>query len=304
MKHVVSVSLGSSKRDHSVEIELLDEKIKIERIGTNGDINLAKALIRELDGKVDAFGLGGIDLYIFAGARRYILRDAQKIALEAKLTPVVDGSGLKNTLERRVIEHLEQEHIINLRGQKVLLVSGVDRFGMAESLEQVGCQVTYGDLIFGLGLPVPIKSLPALCRVAQVVIPVISKLPFKYLYPTGQEQEQMESKYEKYYQEADIIAGDFHYIRRYLPSKLEGKVVLTNTVTKDDVRLLEERGVKTLITTTPELEGRSFGTNVLEAVLCALAGENQQLEASQYNQLLEKINFVPRVEQFAKIKVS
>lgn len=37
MKHVVSVSLGSSTRDHRVETEFLGEKFSIERIGMDGD---------------------------------------------------------------------------------------------------------------------------------------------------------------------------------------------------------------------------------------------------------------------------
>jgi hypothetical protein len=97
MKQVVSVSLGSSKRDHKVEAEFLGEKFVIERIGTDGDMQRAIQMIRELDGKVDAFGMGGIDLYVVAGNRRYALREAKKIAAAAQLTPIVDGSGLKNT---------------------------------------------------------------------------------------------------------------------------------------------------------------------------------------------------------------
>ncbi|MDD4767799.1 MAG: quinate 5-dehydrogenase, partial [Desulfotomaculaceae bacterium] len=36
MKRVVSVSLGSSRRDHKVNIELLGEKLEIARRGTDG----------------------------------------------------------------------------------------------------------------------------------------------------------------------------------------------------------------------------------------------------------------------------
>ena len=70
MKHVVSISLGSSSRNHSVEAEFLGEKFKIERIGTDGDKKKAIQLIEELDGKVDAFGMGGID-YICIGKKKY-----------------------------------------------------------------------------------------------------------------------------------------------------------------------------------------------------------------------------------------
>ena len=36
-------------------------------------------IITELDGKVDAFGLGGMDLYVHAVDRRYEIRDARRI---------------------------------------------------------------------------------------------------------------------------------------------------------------------------------------------------------------------------------
>ena len=54
MKNIVSVSLGSSKRDHSAEVKLLDEIFIIKRIGTDGDFQKAIEILTELDGKVDA----------------------------------------------------------------------------------------------------------------------------------------------------------------------------------------------------------------------------------------------------------
>jgi hypothetical protein len=107
MKRIVSVSLGSSKRDHRVEVEFLGEKVTIERIGTNGDLEKAIELIKQLDGKVSAFGLGGIDLYLIAGSKKFLIKDAARMARAAKLSPVLDGSGLKNTLERQVVDYLE-----------------------------------------------------------------------------------------------------------------------------------------------------------------------------------------------------
>ena len=59
MKRAVSISLGSPTRDKAVEINLLGETVRIERIGTNGDAAKARQMFREMDGKVDAFGLGG-----------------------------------------------------------------------------------------------------------------------------------------------------------------------------------------------------------------------------------------------------
>ena len=103
MKHVVSVSLGSSKRNKKTESEFLGEQVLVERIGTDGSIPRAIELIRELDGKVDAFGMGGIDLWIACSRSKYMLKDALPIARAAKKTPIVDGRGQGNSTSRHKV---------------------------------------------------------------------------------------------------------------------------------------------------------------------------------------------------------
>ncbi len=300
MKWIVSVSLGSSARDHMVEVELLGEKYRIERRGTDGDKRKAISILNELDGKVDAFGMGGIDLYVCAGKRRYALRDALDLARTPQKTPIVDGTGLKNTLERRVIRQLAEDGRFPLQGKKVLLVSAVDRFGMAEALVEVGADLIIGDLIFVLGVPVKLRSLRTLDLLARVIAPIACRLPISMLYPTGEKQERTETKYARYYEEADVIAGDFHFIKRYMPPRLDGKAIITNTTTPSDIELLREAGVTTLVTTTPRLEGRSFGTNVMEAVIVAASGKRpEELTVRDYEELLEALGFEPTVLDLA-----
>lgn len=298
MKRVVSVSLGSSRRDHAVRTRLLGEEFSIERRGTDGDKNRAVELIRQLDGHVDAIGLGGIDLYVVAGRRRYVIRDALQLARAATRTPVVDGTGLKNTLERRVIRQLEDEGIIKFKGKKVLMVAGVDRFGMAEALDELGAQIVFGDLMFALGLPLPLMSLGSLERAARIIGPIACRLPISMLYPTGKKQDQAPKKrrFARYYHDADIIAGDFHFIRSHMPDSLRGKIIITNTITGDDISDLRDRGASLLVTTTPEMEGRSFGTNVMEGVLLAILQKRaDELTVDDYEQLLDRLDFSPRV---------
>ncbi len=299
MKHVVGISLGSSTRNHVVTLELLGEHYKIERIGTDGNMKKMVELIRELDGKVDAFGLGGMDLYIYAVDRRYEFRDARRISRAAQKTPIVDGSGLKNTLERRSIEQLGEQTDLFKETKKVLLMSAMDRLGMALAFEKAGCTMTYGDLLYVLGLPFPLSSLKSLAMIARVLAPLVGQLPFTMIYPTGDKQAVNKPRYTRYFEENDIIAGDFHFIHRYMPEELSGKVIVTNTVTVDDVEFLRKRKLKTLITTTPEMEGRSFGTNVMEALLVCMANGKQELTEDQYNYLLEKLDLKPRIVELS-----
>lgn len=317
MKEVVSVSLGSSTRDHEARVSLLGEEFHLSRRGTDGDLRKAIELLKSLDGHVDAIGLGGLDIYLVAAGKKYPLRDGLRLKEAVKQTPVVDGSGLKNTLEREVIRGLH-DRTYSFTGKKVLMVSALDRFGMAETLWELGAEMVCGDFIFALGLDKPITSLEELAHYAEKLLPELGKLPISFLYPIGKEQEKCggaasasasrdasssasaaATKYASYYHDADVIAGDFHFIRKYIPATLEGKVVITNTVTERDVRDLEERKVKLLVTTTPEFQGRSFGTNLLEAMLLAILKKAwEEVSAEEYLDLIRKLNLKPRIHQF------
>ncbi|MFW6006974.1 MAG: quinate 5-dehydrogenase [Bacillota bacterium] len=299
MKKILSISLGSSKRDHEVRTYILNEKFIIKRIGTDGDKKKAYKLFTKLDGKYDAFGLGGIDLYIHTARNRYVFRDARKLIKNVEKTPVVDGSGLKDTLERKVLFYLNNSQTENyFSGKKVLMVSAVDRLGMAETFKELGADLVIGDLVFGIGVPLVLRSFRSLELVARIIAPVITKLPFELIYPTGEKQEynNNSNKFAKLYHRADIIAGDFHFINKYLPQNLPGKIIITNTVTEKNIKKLKNRNVKKIITTTPNFCGRSFGTNVMEAVLVSLMNKPlDELKPEDYFEMLEKINFTPGI---------
>jgi len=297
MKRVVSVSLGSSSRDHRAEATFLGEEFDISRVGTDGKLDAAIAMVRELDGHVDAIGLGGIDVYLYAGRHRYALRDGLRLLEAAKITPIVDGSGLKNTLERQAVGFMQSDLGIDLRGKRVLMVSALDRFGMAQAFVDAGADVLFGDFIFALDKDMPVRGLAEFEELAEKYLPDACKLPFQFFYPTGKKQEKPpEPKYPHYYEQAEIIAGDFHFMRQFMPDRLDGKIVLTNTVTAGNVEDLAARGVEMLITSTPEIAGRSFGTNVLEAALLALLGKKwSEVVPADYERLLRELRLEPRV---------
>jgi hypothetical protein len=295
-KKVISISLGSSKRDHTAYAELLGKKFKIERIGTDGDFKKAIKLLREMDGKVDSFGLGGADFYLGFDEKRYFIRDLVKVKNAVSKTPFVDGDGIKNTLERDVVKVLCNEGI-QLKGKKVLIPSAVSRFGIAEAFYNAGCKTLFGDLIFGLGLPIPIRKIKTLKLLAKLFLPILTKLPFRFLYPIGAEQEKTPSKkYQKYYLDADIIAGDFLYIKKYMPDDLSGKIIITNTLTANDLDELKNRNLDILVTVTPEFSGRYFGTNVVDAIVVSLINKPpEEMTDKDYRDMLLKLKFTPKI---------
>lgn len=295
LREVVSVSLGSSARDVDHTFELLGSEVRIRRRGTDGDFAAAARLITELDGKVDAIGLGGIDRFIAVGSRRYYFRAATRLVAAAQKTPVVCGAGLKDSLERRAVTELDSR--LKWSERKVLMVAATDRFGMAEALAEHHASLLFGDLMFALGVNVPLRTVASLSRAARALCPVITRVPFAWLYPLGerQEREPTAGKFPWAYQWSDVVAGDWHFIRRYAGTSLAGKTVLTNTTTTRDVELLSKLGATELITTTPRFQGRSIGTNLLEAALVAVSGAEAELSRPHYDDLVERAGLRPTV---------
>ena len=182
-----------------------------------------------------------------------------------------------------------------------LMVCAMDRFGMAESLDKFGAKVTYGDMIFTLDIDQPVTNLDELAERADKLLPDICKMPISMVYPTGSKQNSIEPTpmTDKYYRDAEIIAGDFLFIRRRMPERLDGKIIITNTVTSANVEELKERGVSCLVTTTPEFSGRSFGTNVMEAVMISMLGKKwDDVTPQDYLDLIKRLNFRPRIVKF------
>jgi hypothetical protein len=293
MKRAISISLGSSKRDKKVTVKFKEEEIIVERVGTDGDVDKARRMYLDLDGKVDAFGVGGVDLYLRLDEREYPLYAALKMVAGVTKTPLCDGRGLKHTLERRVFE-LARPQLGEVHFKQAFVPVAVDRLGLAQAVADVSDKTVFGDLMVALGVPLPIHGIPAFKRVARIMLPFVSHFPMSMIF-YGSDGAEKKPKYVKYFEESDLLAGDFLFMRKYMPARLDGKTVVTNTTTEDNIELLKARGVKTVITTTPRYEGRSFGTNMLEAALTAFAGKGRRLSDEELNGLIEELGIRPGV---------
>lgn len=304
MKRAVSVSLGSSERDKKVEVELLGQRVSVERRGTDGDIAKATALFTELDGQVDALGVGGIDLWVKMDDKTWNISAAHKLIRGVKQTPVVDGSGLKNTLEAQAAQTLVAELGAGYAQGRVLLTAAIDRYGMTKSFVAQGYDIVFGDLMFALGIPIPLRNFSIFKVVARLLAAPATKLPISVLYPTGEKQDMIIPKFTKWYDWATVIGGDCHYIKRHMPDDLSGKVIVTNTTTPKDMQMFKQRGVTHVLTTTPVLDGRSFGTNMMEAALTAVSDKKRLLTHTELNDMLAQLNLRPTIHNLEELETA
>ncbi len=207
----------------------------------------------------------------------------------------MDGRGLKHTLERRVFERAAPLLGEIPRFRQAFVPVAVDRLGLAQAVAEVSERVVFGDLMVALGIPIPIYGVPAFKRVARVMLPLVSYFPMSMIF-YGSGGAERQPKYLKFWRESHLLAGDFLFMRKYVADDLSGKTVITNTTTEENIEFLRERGVKMVITTTPRYDGRSFGTNMMEAALTAYAGKGRPLSDAELNALIDELNLRPSVQ--------
>jgi len=163
-------------------------------------------------------------------------------------------------------------------------------------VSDVADEVIFGDLMVALGVPIDIRGMRNYRRVARMMLPIVSYFPMSMIF-YGSGGAESEPKYQRYWRWADLLAGDFLFMRKYLIEDLAGKTVVTNTTTAENVEFLRARGVRTVITTTPRYEGRSFGTNMMEAALTAYAGLGRPLTDAELNGLIDELDLRPSVQR-------
>ena len=269
----------------------------VKRVGTDGSFKKALDLLQEE--KYDAAGLGGINLYYLLGEKRYSLYDAEKIKRKV-LRPLADGSYLKPFLDEKAIK-LAFEMGLLKKNFRAILTSYLDRPWLYNSLKKVGArEVLIGDAAFALKLPVFFSNKDFFSFLGHLSLPILRRVPIKYLYPLGEKQEKNMPRYNKIFAKSQVIAGDFHFIRRFCPD-ITGKVVITSTLRAEDLVFLKSKGALAVVGAGGDFNGISMGANILEAMAIAYFGKKPwEITESEYLEFLEAISYKPLLKIFSQ----
>ena len=183
MKHVLVLDL--SQVNDSLQISYRDEPVLIQRIGCGGSVEMARTLIAEHDGKVDAIGLDGFPIRLSLGRHAVTHPDGESLRKAAQVTPVVDGSGLRAGLERWGVTLADRMQPGIFAQKRILMVPGVNHEGMAAALRRRGSEVRYADPVVYFALPdVPGAGSPqSLDRAARLTLEQLKNAPFRRITP-------------------------------------------------------------------------------------------------------------------------
>ena len=257
--------------------------------------------IAACDGRVDAIGLEGIPFQLQIGNVRREHTVTAGLRSAARITPLVDGAGVRAGLERWGIMLADRAQPGIFAQKRILMVPGLNHTGMAQGLGQTqrpdslcrpcriprpaglpggGWKTDPGP--GGAGDPRPVEGCPlsppdATTRHAHAVPRAAD--PFEW---------------------ADVLAGDAGAIRRYAPANLLHKTVVVEWATEADLADLCARGVAIAVTMMPALGARDgigcWSATTIEALLAALRERPEMpLTKDTYLDLIADLDWRPHI---------
>jgi predicted amino acid dehydrogenase len=298
MKNVMVVHLGSGEQTET--ITFLDQPITIRQVGCGGDADLARSIIVEADGKVDAIGLEGLPAILQLGPAKRPHEVGSTLASEAKTTPLVDGSGVQAGLERWGIILADRSEPGIFSEKHILLVPGMNHDGFAQALQRHSNWIRYADPVVYFAMPdfPGVGSRMTLDQVASPTLEQLKDAPFRRIFP--QPGTPGTGRARRPFEWADVLVGDIGAIRRYAPQKLTHKTVVVNSACEEDIQDLRQRGVSILVILIPNMQPdsarRGLGVAAVEAVLAALRPDAQSpLSEDTYLDLIANLDWKPEV---------
>jgi predicted amino acid dehydrogenase len=296
MKKIVSVSLGPKHLDYEFETELWGARFHVRRVGTEGDLDEARRLVREHDGQVDCIALGAMAVEFRVAGKTYTHKGTLRVARAARSTPVVGGRGLKRIIDRWAVREIARLEPNLFDDCNALLLSGIANWDIADVLSEYTDTIRFADPVLHFGAPFVLRDVRALKRYARGAMPLLTRRPYVSFFPRGGVPAQRRLL-TRFFDRADVVVGDLRLLLHYAPRDLSHVAVVTDTIDDATIEEFRGRGVDTLCTTSPQVfEHERTSMEVLHALCVAHLGKDPtSIDDGDYLNLVRALPGRPRV---------
>ena len=302
MKKIAVIDLTDQSTPDVHHITFLGQEIELHRVGCGGDVTLARQLIEDFQGRVDAIALDGLPARLELGTAKMPHEEGAKLLdMTTSTTPVVDGRTIRAGLERWGVILADRAQPGIFAQKHILMVPGMNHNGLSQALGRRSANMRYADPFVYFNLPqLPgVGSPVTLDQAAGPTLDQLKDAPFRRLKPQPDGQPT-EKRTESPFDWADVLAGDIGAIRRYAPESLKRKTIVVEHANEEDLADLQARGASILVTMMPSLDGADslgkWSAAVVEAVLVSLREDKESpLTEDTYLNLMADIEWTPAI---------
>jgi predicted amino acid dehydrogenase len=303
MKTVVSVSQGSSEYDYELETTFLEQPFRIIRVGTDGNLERAEAVLDSVCGEADAIGLSMIHDHYQVGREQLEHPDTARLEACIPDKPVTTGAGLRGILQEWAVRHTQTELGHFFDNARVLFLNGQAGYRIAKALSEHTDNLFFADPYLDFGVPRLLTSLRQLETYTSLTAPVtfrpaavklIEALHKTPIYRMG--EKLIRGSLHESVKDSHVIVGAMGDLEAFSEKELDGKTVITSRVTESALDWFRSRKVAMVVDYSPWLEGRPVGVNVMEAMIsAAMSRTPEQLGADDFLDVIQTLGIEPRI---------
>ena len=267
---VVEISLGASERDHDVTVDFLGRRVRLVRIGTDGDLRTAETLVRRWDPLADAVAVNGAAEALATGALTIDPAEAiRRLKAAATDGTATDGRRLHEVLQEWSVRWVQNEmpgYFSNAR----TIVLGADHARTVRVLREFTDNIVVSHPAVPGGWAGRLNPAPLLGAAAGAVT-----WPLRQVNAAVREDTLLPAELTNRSwlaqrpEDSDVIVASYHELVTSGFTKLHGKAVITAAVTDDQLAELAARDVDLVVDTTPQPYDVTIDVATLEAMMRA-----------------------------------
>ena len=295
MKKVVTVTLGSSKKDFEFKTKFLGQEFQVRRYGADKDSSKAWELMRRQQAYADAIALSDMPDHYHVGLRTVINKKSQHLMQVVTRVPVTTGASLRRLLQVRAVRYVQKELGHYFNNNLVLFLSGMRNYDMAVALSDYTRNLSFADPVFHAASPVLLGSLDQLELFAKG----------KELLPDGVPGEFLKSVLgtlknkivANAVAKSHVIVGTFREIQAVASGgNLEGKTLITSAVDDEALAFFAKQKVNLAVDVTPKLFDQVVGISTITAMILAATGKAEsELTDHDFEEILHELDIKPRL---------
>lgn len=293
---IVEVSLAASDRDCDEQVSFLHRDVRFVRVGADGDVRAAEALVRMWAREADAIAVTGIREARAAGLYDGELEAVEQVMRATTDVPVTDGHELRDVLQEWAIRHVQTEMPGYFANARTVVLGGLNHARTARVLREFTDNLEFADPLLRLDLPGRINGNPVLEIAANATLWPVRRMPGvvrSQIRAPGQRLSNALTR--RAARDCDVVVATYDELVAFGLEELAGKTVVTSAISDERLAELATRGVDLVLDATPQPFPVTVSAAVLEAMMLAVISGSGQLTHDDLLDMIVAEGLEPRL---------
>jgi predicted amino acid dehydrogenase len=293
---VVNVSLAASDRDHDEQVTFLDHSFRLIRVGTDGDVATAHALVEGWSHQASAIAVTGVREARAAGLYDGEVEAIERLKRATTTVPVTDGHALADVLQEWAIRHVQSEMPGYFTNARTVVLGGLNHDRTTRILREYTDNLAFADPLLRLDLPARLDAHPLVGLGARLALRPLRMLPGSVTSHVRAPGHRLSSALTRdAARTCDVVVATYDELVAFGLADLAGKTVVSSAISPERLEDLKGRGVDMVLDATPQPFPVTVPAAVLEAMMLTVTGGARRLTNDDLLEMIVSAGLEPRV---------